>query len=201
MRPWQQSLAALCHNNMNVEAVHYLNVFLGLGAIILQVLCLVTLLLLFFGPKKNEKNKFLGYINKHFLVLSFLIAFVASIFPLIYSEIVHFLPCYLCWWQRVFIFPLALMYAVAFWDKDRKVLRYALPLTCVGFLISVYHNFFYYFGETSTLPCDASGVSCYQHLVSEFGGYISIPMLALTAFISLLTLLAVAHFYNKRNLV
>ena len=55
----------------------------------------------------------------------------------------------------------------------------------------------YYFADTGNLPCDASGVSCYQHLVSEFGGYISIPMLALTSFLALVTIVLVAHFYNK----
>jgi disulfide bond formation protein DsbB len=181
---------------MDTEALHYLNVFLGLGAIILQVLSVVALLVLFFGPKKN---KFLDYIDKHFLVLSFLISLFASVFPLVYSEIIHFLPCVLCWWQRVFMFPTLFLFGTAFWDKDRKVVRYATPLLSIGFLISIYQNFFYYFGENSALPCDATGVSCYQHLVSEFGGYISIPMLALTAFFALLTLLAVAHFYSRRG--
>ena len=97
------------------------------------------------------------------------------------------------------MFPLVFLFAVALWYKDRKVIRYALPLLCAGFLISVYQNFFYYFGESSGLPCDASGVSCYQRLVSEFGGYISIPMLALTAFFALLVFLIVAHFYGKEN--
>ena len=95
------------------------------------------------------------------------------------------------------MFPLVLMFGVAFWNKDRGVVRYVLPLLCAGSLFSIYQNFFYYFEENSILPCDTSGVSCYQHLVSEFGGYVSIPMLALTAFFALLTLLAVAHFYQK----
>jgi disulfide bond formation protein DsbB len=180
-----------------MNSVYYLNVFLGSGAIMLQVFSVIALILLFFRPKEKRKNLYLDFIDKHFLVLVFLISLLASVFPLVYSEIIHFLPCYLCWWQRVFMFPLVLMFGVALWDKDRKVIRYALPLLCAGFLISVYQNFFYYFGESSNLPCDASGVSCYQHLVSVFGGYISIPMLALTAFFSLLTLLAVAHFYKK----
>lgn len=182
---------------MNPEAIHYLNVFLGLGAILLQILSVIALTLLFLGPKKNI---FLDYVDRHFLVLSFSISLFASVFPLVYSEIIHFLPCYLCWWQRIFMFPTLFLFATALWDKDRKVVRYAASLLSVGFLISVHQNFVYYFGETSNLPCDASGVSCYQHLVSEFGGYISIPMLALTAFFALLTLLAVAHFYPKKNL-
>ncbi len=182
---------------MNTESVYYLNVFLGSGAILLQVLSVVALFLLFFRPKENSRNFYLDFIDKHFLILAFLVSLMASVFPLVYSEVINFLPCYLCWWQRVFMFPLVLMFGVALWDKDRKVIRYALPLLCVGFLISTYQNFFYYFGENSNLPCDASGLSCYQRLVSVFGGYISIPMLALTAFFALLTLLAVAHFYKK----
>ncbi|MFA6353394.1 MAG: disulfide bond formation protein B [Candidatus Paceibacterota bacterium] len=182
---------------MSTESVYYLNIFLGGGAIALQVFSVIALILLFFRPSENRKNFYLDFINKHFLILVFLISLMASIFPLVYSEIIRFVPCYLCWWQRVFMFPLVLMFGVALWDKDRKIIRYALPLVCVGFLISLYQNFFYYFGENSNLPCDASGVSCYQHLVSVFGGYISIPMLALTAFFALLTLLAVAHFYKK----
>jgi disulfide bond formation protein DsbB len=182
---------------MNIQAIHYLNVFLGFGAILLQIFSVVALALLFLGPKKN---KFLDYIDKHFLILSFFISLFSSIFPLVYSEIIHFLPCVLCWWQRIFMFPSFFLFGVALWDKDRKVVRYAAPLMAAGFLISIYQNFFYYFGETSNVPCDASGVSCYQHLVSEFGGYISIPMMALTAFFALLTLLAVAHFYGKNKI-
>lgn len=182
---------------MNPQSIHYLNVFLGLGAIILQILSVLALFLLFFRSKEKEKNFYLDFIYKHFLPISFLISLFASVFPLVYSEIINFLPCVLCWWQRVFMFPTFFLFGTALWDKDRKVVRYAASLLSIGFLISVYQNFFYYFGENSNLPCDASGISCYQRLVSEFGGYISIPMLALTAFFALLTLLAVAHFYKK----
>lgn len=181
---------------MSLENIHYLNLFLGTSSILLQILSVVTLLLLFFGPKRNA---FLDFVNKHFLPIIFLISLSASVFPLVYSEIINFPPCSLCWWQRVFMFPTVLMFGVALWDKDRKVVRYTLPLVCAGLFVSIYQNFFYYFSESSNLPCDASGVSCYQRLVSEFGGYISIPMMALTAFFALLVLLSVAHFYGKEN--
>lgn len=159
----------------------------------MQAVSIICLFLLFFGTKKN---KFFFYLEKHFLVIGFLISLLASLFSLVYSEIVNFAPCYLCWYQRVFMFPLVFIFAVALWDKDKKIIRYTLPLLCVGFLISVYQNFMYYFGE-GTAPCDASGVSCYQRLVSEFGGYISIPMLSLTAFFALLVLTLLVHFGQK----
>lgn len=171
--------------------------FLGAGAILLQALSLVALFLLFIGPSKNG---YLAFIDKHYLKLGLLLSIFASIFPLVYSEIIGFLPCYLCWWQRVFIVPLMFIFGSAIWYKERKIVKYVLPIISVGTLISVYHNFNYYFAEFgSNLPCDASGVSCYQQFVSEFGGYISIPMLALSAFLGLLTIVLVAHFYKKED--
>ena len=178
------------------ESVNYLNLFLGGGAILLQVLSVAALVLLFIGPKKNV---YLAFIDKYYLNLGFVIVSAASLFSLVYSEIIGFLPCYLCWYQRVFTFPLAFIFGIAIWHKDRKIVKYVLPLLIVGFVISVYQNFFYYFGNSSNIPCDASGVSCYQQLVYEFGGYISIPMLALTTFVALITLVLVAHFYEKED--
>ena len=181
---------------MNPIKIHYLNISLGTGAILLQILSVVALVLLFIGPKRNS---FLNFIDKHYRQLGFLIALLATFFALVYSEIVGFLPCYLCWYQRVFTIPLIFIFGVAIWSKDRKVVKYTLPLVLVGIAISIYQNLGYYFGETSAKPCDASGVSCYQHLISEFGGYISIPMLALSTFFAILTILLVAHFYKKED--
>lgn len=182
---------------MNIENVHYLNVFLGTGAIFLQILSVVALALLFFGPKKNS---YLAFIDKHYLHLGFIIALMASLFSLVYSEIIGFLPCYLCWYQRIFTIPLVFIFGMAIWAKDRKVVKYTLPMLLIGFVISAYQNFVYYFGaDASNLPCDASGVSCYKQYISEFGGYISIPMLALTTFFAILTVVLVAHFYKKED--
>jgi len=181
---------------MNPENVHYLNMFLGTGAIVLQIFSVLALSMLFLGLKEN---KFLGFIDKHYLSIGFIISLFASLFSLVYSEIINFLPCYLCWYQRIFLFPMVFIFGVAIWHKDRKIVKYVLPLLSVGFIISVYQNFIYYFADTGTLPCDASGVSCYQQLISEFGGYISIPMLALTSFLALITTVLVAHFYKKED--
>ena len=182
---------------MNPNTVHYLNVLLGSGAIALQILSLVALCLLFLRPKKNA---YLDFIDKHYLNLGFLISLFASLFSLVYSEIIGFAPCYLCWYQRVFTFPVVFIFGTAIWSRDRKIVKYVLPLLSVGFIISVYQNFIYYFGgDASGLPCDASGVSCFQQLVSEFGGYISIPMLALSTFFALITIVLVAHFYKKED--
>ena len=181
---------------MNPEAVHYLNMLLGIGAIALQIFSVIALVLLFIGPKKNS---YLAFIDKHYLTLGFLISLSASLFTLVYSEIVGFVPCYLCWYQRAFMFPLVFIFGVAIWHKDRKIVKYVLPLLSVGFVIAVYQSFMYYFGDIGNIPCDASGVSCYQQLINEFGGWISFPTLSLFSFISLITIVLVAHFYKKED--
>jgi disulfide bond formation protein DsbB len=181
---------------MNPETTHYLNLFLGSGAIALQLFSAIALFLLFIGPKKNS---YLAFIDKYYLELGFILTLVPSLFTLVYSEIVGFVPCYLCWYQRVFMLPLPFIFGVAIWSKDRKIVKYVLPLLSVGFVVAVYQTFNYYFAETGNLPCDASGVSCYVQLINVFGGYISFPMLSLTSFVALITIVLVAHFYKKED--
>jgi disulfide bond formation protein DsbB len=185
---------------MNFEAISNLNIFLGTGAIIVQIISVIALFVLFFGHKTMfRKNVLLDFIDKHFLVLGLVFSLIGTLFSLVYSEIINFAPCYLCWWARVFLYPQVILFGIALWDNDRKIIKYITPLLSLGFLVVAYHNFMYYFAETGNLPCDASGVSCYQQLVYEFGGYISIPMLALTNFFALAVIIVIAHFYGKRD--
>lgn len=174
------------------DSVHYFNLVLGISAIFLQIISVLTLVLLLL---KSKENKFLSLVKEHFLLVGLIFSFSATAFSLFYSQIFGYAPCYLCWWQRIFIFPQLILFGVAFFKKDKNIGIYALPLLLIGFLIAIYHNFIYYFGE-GIAPCDASGVSCVQQLVSEFNGYISIPMLSLTSFIALITLLLVVRFYK-----
>ena len=90
------------------------------------------------------------------------------------------------------------LFAVAWFRKDKNVFWYSLPLLLAGILDAIYLNYIYYFNPNS-VPCDSSGVSCVQRLVSEFGGYVSIPSLSLASFFVLLTLLLVVHFYHQED--
>ena len=206
---------------MSFTAINNLNLFLATGAIFLQFLALSTLLIFFFGPKKNV---LLEFIQKHFLFLGFLISLFSMIFSLVYSEIIGYLACTLCWYQRIFLFPQVFIFATALWrtkiqennlknkkenDKEntgknlfdnRGVFYFSFPMVLIGFSIALYQTIIYYLGDSSNIPCDASGVSCYQRLVSVFDGYISIPTLSLTAFVAILVLLLVVYFYEKRSL-
>ncbi len=177
---------------MSFEQVHNLNLLLGAGAILLQVVSIAVIILLFVA----KKNFILDFIHKNANLLAFLVAGSAAIFSSIYSEIVGFVPCYLCWWARVLMFPLVLIFGAGLYHKDENASRYAWPFVFAGMALAVYHNVMYYFADTGNIPCDASGVSCFQELVSVFNGYISIPMLSLTSVIGVLVILLVKRYYK-----
>lgn len=179
---------------MTFEQINLLNMFLGAGAILLQVAGVLVLILLVLY--RNKKNSILALIQKHFVLLGFLVSLSATAFSLVYSEIVNFVPCYLCWWARVLMVPITFLFGAALYYKDSLVTRYVWPLLTAGLILSLYHNIMYYFADTSNLPCDASGVSCYQQLVSVYNGYISIPMLSLTSLFGVLVVLFVARYYK-----
>lgn len=97
----------------------------------------------------------------------------------------QFEPCVLCWYQRITMFPQAVILGVAVWRKDLSVYLTAIPLLIVGWLISVYHNVLYYnhnfFGDSSFyMPCSTSGASCTERYI-ELGGFITIPLMSFAA--------------------
>lgn len=108
-----------------------------------------------------------------------LVAFGGSMY---FSDIAGYPPCTLCWYQRILMFPLVLLFATAIIRKDWKIYVYVLPLSILGWLISLYHNFLYYkiIPELSISPCQ-SGISCTTKYVEIFGIF-TIPLLALIAF-------------------
>jgi len=113
--------------------------------------------------------------------ISWLLALVATLGSLYFSEIMHFLPCKLCWYQRILMYPLVIILGIASVRKDHKLTIYVLPLTIWGACISIYHVLLQegVFHEAATacgpVPCDVDYLN--------WLGFITIPMLAGTAFI------------------
>jgi len=175
------------------DFVHYFNISLGIGTIVLQIISVFTLFLLFFVSKEN---RYLSFIKKNFIILAFFLLFFSVLFSLFYSEILNYAPCFHCWIPRIFLFPQMFLFGIAWFRKDKNVFWYSIFLLLVGMLDALYLNYIYYFNPNSA-PCDASGVSCVKRLVSEFGGYISIPMFSFTIFFVLMTVLLVVYFYKK----
>ena len=121
------------------------------------------------------------------LWLAWLVALVSLLGSLYYSEIVGYPPCSLCWYQRIAMYPLVVILAVAAWDDDREVRRYALPLAGVGGAFALYQYVLGYFPDTEILGCTLD-VSCTERYVWEFG-FVDFPFMSLVAFLAIGALL------------
>ena len=116
------------------------------------------------------------------LWLLFLVSAVATGGSLFFSEIAHFIPCELCWFLRICMYPLSIVTLLAALADDRRVARYLLPLPLIGAGVSVYHLLVEngVVGQTKTCLISAPG-GCGVKWINEFG-YMTIPTLALTGF-------------------
>jgi disulfide bond formation protein DsbB len=135
------------------------------------------------------------FVGKHALVFGLMTALTAIVGSLVYSEIVGYEPCLLCWWQRVFIYPSFVLFLVAISKKDRNVFDYVLPLSVIAGIIGLYQSYVN-LGGSSILPCTAAGSACSKVYVLEFG-YITIPMMSLTIAIYLVVISIIGKYYAQ----
>jgi len=120
------------------------------------------------------------------LPLAFVIALVATVGSLYYSGIAHFRPCRLCWWQRIMMYPLVPVLAVAAFKRDRLGPLYAMPLALGGLGYGIYHTQLRWFPEQGS-SCEAEA-ACTSVWVNTFG-FVSIPFMASAGFLAILGLL------------
>lgn len=124
------------------------------------------------------------------------IALIATLGSLFFSEYANFLPCRLCWFQRIAMYPLAVILLVGALRRDvRAAVQYAFVFPILGAMVSMYHIWIELHPEAESTSCKVSG-SCATKWVDEFG-YVTIPTLALTAFAAIGAFLAFA--WSRRN--
>ncbi len=116
----------------------------------------------------------------------------ATLGSLFFSEVMELPPCSLCWYQRLFMFPLPIVVGAGLFPFDRKVVRYALPLAGAGCAVAFYHTLLQQgIIPESAAPC-RQGVSCSDAQI-ELLGFLSIPMFSLLAFMAASLLLVLVH--------
>lgn len=124
------------------------------------------------------------------LLLSWLAAVIATLGSLYLSEVLHFIPCTLCWYQRIFMYPLAIILGVAFYRNDKDIYRYTIPLSIIGMMISGYHILLQKVPYLQQFEMCKTGVPCSKDYLNLLG-FITIPMMALTAFTMITICLAI----------
>ena len=128
---------------------------------------------------------------------AWLIASVSTLGALFFGEVMMLPPCVLCWYQRIFMFPLVLILPLGLFPFDRNVVRYALPLAGIGCLFAVFHMLLVAgVIPESIKPC-TQGVPCSETVIEWFG-FVTIPLLSVVAFLTILALLITAHFRSSK---
>jgi len=124
------------------------------------------------------------------IVAAWVIALIATASALFIGQVMRMTPCLLCWYQRIFMFPLALILGMAAFADDRRGAVYALPLALGGAAMAAYHAALVAgWVPKWWVPCGA-GPSCSEQRLEILGG-IPIPWLSLAAFITITILLFV----------
>jgi disulfide bond formation protein DsbB len=168
--------------------------YLALLAILAE-LGVITALLLFAGSRLTDTGRRVAGVGRaligpNALGLAFGVAAISMAGSLYFSEVAHFTPCRLCWYQRIAMYPLVPILALAAWKRDLHIRRYGILLAAIGGAISTYHVLLERFPKLETSVCEVAN-PCTLIWVKRFG-YLTIPTMALSAFALIITLLAVA---------
>jgi disulfide bond formation protein DsbB len=141
------------------------------------------------APRARWPHRVLDAVGPAALVVAVTVAVVAMLGSLYYSEVADFPPCRLCWYQRIAMYPLAVILPIAAWRRDHQVRWYALPLAVAGGAVSIYHVAVERFPSLESGACEVTN-PCSTIWVETFG-YLTIPTMALSAFALVALLLAV----------
>ena len=176
---------------LNVQAFSLFFALLAICAQLFVAGAIVLLAVARFSPSvKDRARRIREYLAPAALSLAWVVAVVAVSGSLFYSEVAGYVPCTLCWYQRIAMYPLALVLGIAALKNDLSVRRYVVPLATAGALISIYHYQLQRFPGQSSFSCTASS-PCSLTYVWKFH-YISIPLMALSAFAIIITLVLIA---------
>lgn len=147
--------------------------------------------------REGSAAGWLASIGEVALWAAWLIALVTTLGSLYYSQVQHYEPCELCWATRICVYPLSLILLVAAIGRDRAVWRYVLPLTLVGIVISVYQTQLQAYPDQKGF-CSLTN-PCSTRYVWEFG-FVSLPFMALSAFVFITLLVLVARSTAPRSI-
>jgi disulfide bond formation protein DsbB len=178
----------------------YATLFAQIGIVFATIVLVLVIM--------KHPNRYLHHMVRksadHAYLLGFVVSFGALVSSMFYSNIIGFDPCELCWWQRVFIYPQAVLFAVAYYNEkknkiqDEMVFVYSLVLSLCGALIAIFQYYGQMFNPELLAMCETQGSSCAKIFFVSFG-YITIPMMSLTAYLILILFYFSRRHYTKNK--
>lgn len=163
---------------------------LSVLTVVAQILIVLGIFVYFFKGKVRALD---NIFTKYLVPNVFVIPVIAMLGSLFFSEVAHYTPCVLCWYQRICMYPQLLILSIAYFKKDKNAAYYSIGLSIIGGLIAIYHYLLQVKAVHEIVPCSNSAVAvdCAQKVFMTFG-YITIPMMALSAFALIIVLQALS---------
>ncbi len=170
----------------NVQTINLLFSVAGL-------LMLVATVVLIFDYFFNGQNLYVKWVSPYIWLILITVTAGASATTLLYSEVFGFIPCSLCWLQRIALYPQVLLSATAFKLKDTKNFPlYGVVIATAGLLVAVYHYIYQALPQSlhqsGLLPCLADGSADCSKKVMEVFGFVTYPFLSGVLFLCLIVL-------------
>ncbi len=123
-----------------------------------------------------------------YVFFAFLVSLTATLGSLFFSEIMNFIPCSLCWYQRIFMYSLVFLFLTNLLFPDDKIFKYSISLAVFGWIISIYHNLLMFGIIPEKLSPCVQGVPCSTQYINWLG-FINISLLCFFAYTTILILL------------
>lgn len=180
--------------------IHTINLWYAIAGLVL----LGATLGLVFDYIYNSQKFYLKYINPYIWWIIILMSSGGVATTLLYSDVFGFVPCSLCWLQRVALYPQVLLVLVAFRLKDtRHFPLYGIAISIFGLLVAIYHFIYQSLPqdlyEAGLLPCLADGSADCAAKVMEVFGFVTFPFLSGVLFLSLIVLYLHVLRANKKR--
>lgn len=173
----------------------------GVGLIIGQALLIVGVFWSLFS--KKFRAWILGRVSmKTSIITGFFIILGSIVGSLIYSNIYELAICHFCWYQRIALYPQAIILGIGLWKKEYKsTIASAIVLNIIGLAVALYHYYLnlekLFYPEAVFAPCDASGISCADIPVLIFG-YMTIPFMTIVVTLIMLATLVLGIYSRKK---
>jgi disulfide bond formation protein DsbB len=165
-----------------------MQVFFSLLALAANAGTIVIVVAAVAGRGSSLRESVLGPLRGYELWLAAVVAATSMAGSLYFSEVAHFIPCLLCWYQRIAMYPLAVILVIAAVRRDHGIRPYAAALAVLGGLIAAYHRTIEWFPRFDSGSCAATGVPCTAPYFETFG-FITLAYMALSGFLFILALL------------
>lgn len=165
-----------------LNLLSFLTVLGNVAVVVLVVLLLAS------RYSKQKSSTLMRYLSSKGLLFAFLFALGGTLGSLYFSEIAHLIPCKLCWFQRIAMYPQVIILGIALWKRNSFAAIYGIVFSAIGAVIAAYH-YYIQMVPTELVPCSIyDPVSCTEKVAVNYG-YVTFPMISLTTFLLMMLLL------------